>query len=137
MKFLEIHILLHHSHFYSHAYKRRDFSVIHNRNVPVISTLTPARGVTASQSIEIHKMTYFYSHAREGRDMFGVSNEPGTVEISTHTPARGVTSATVNGTTYNANFYSHAREGRDAHQKQLKHGRKISTHTPARGVTNS
>ena len=46
MKFLEIHILLHHSHFYSHAYKRRDFSVIHNRNVPVISTLTPMWSMT-------------------------------------------------------------------------------------------
>ena len=158
MKFLEIHILLHHSHFYSHAYKRRDFSVIHNRNVPVISTLTPARGVTASQSIEIHKMTYFYSHAREGRDMFGVSNEPGTVEISTHTPARGVTSSRrrkpgnctisthtpARGVTciwcgfgcHLENFYSHAREGRDVPGSNGgENVCVISTHTPARGVT--
>ena len=91
--------------------------------------------------------------------MFGVSNEPGTVEISTHTPARGVTSSRrrkpgnctisthtpARGVTciwcgfgcHLENFYSHAREGRDQNCRQDRGDIYISTHTPARGVTCS
>ena len=55
---------------------------------------------------------YFYSHAREGRDIY--ADPPWSYrQISTHTPARGVTE---NGFIWGMDY-------------------EISTHTPARGVT--
>ena len=78
-----------------------------------ISTHTPARGVTADLAEDVENCKNFYSHAREGRDLSGISD-------------RLVT----------RNFYSHAREGRDhGNSKLIMMPMVISTHTPARGVT--
>ena len=56
---------------------------------------------------------HFYSHAREGRDLFELCDKR---RIS--------------------NFYSHAREGRDFGDPGDDNSTEtISTHTPARGVT--
>ena len=57
---------------------------------------------------------YFYSHAREGRDVPACQESGIFALISTHTPARGVTPLLVQMVQKLTNFYSHAREGRDA-----------------------
>ena len=56
----------------------------------MISTHTPARGVTLIVRLEADLLINFNSHAGEGRD-FGIDVEKLEQGISTHTPARGVT----------------------------------------------
>ena len=75
--------------FYSHAREGRDPKSMVNLFWFIISTHTPARGVTLQRQ-RVAMNCNFYSHAREGRDADRLD---------------------VNGIF--ANFYSHAREGRD------------------------
>ena len=109
-----------------------------SRRIPIelkqiISTHTPARGVTWLESLTCGthpnfnphsregsdffsiKFNYidFNPHSREGSDLFVFSHPSNALRISTHTPARGVTQVSMddNGVL------------------------DISTHTPARGVT--
>ena len=56
----------------------------------MISTHTPARGVTFGDTDTCSYPAYFYSHAREGRDPI-LFLQGTAMPISTHTPARGVT----------------------------------------------
>ena len=86
--------------------------IVFSASTGVISTHTPARGVTANA---------LYTEMHE--------------TISTHTPARGVTISQIKKDAAIANFYSHAREGRDDKMNLLTVDYEISTHTPARGVT--
>ena len=98
---------------YSHTHMGHDQYFLAVQTASVISTHTPARGVT----IGTIENTYLKT------------------TISTHTPARGVTGVGEKETGRNENFYSHAREGRDVGRREIP---SISTHfysTPARGVT--
>ena len=79
----------------------------------MISTHTPARGVTGQGSGQYDRACNFYSHAREGRDFAESDISAEYICISTHTPARGVTSSSVAIIGVRTDFYSHAREGRD------------------------
>ena len=100
-------------HFYSHAREGRDGASSSPNSQPVISTHTPARGVTAYFAANHWMRSYFYSHAREGRDAPSFRYSTKYYAISTHTPARGVTKR----------------------RKLQTETDGISTHTPARGVT--
>ena len=78
----------------------------------MISTHTPARGVTINISINVNIKWNFNPHSRKGSDhTYLLLNFD--VTISTHTPARGVTHL-------GAALFAISV---------------ISTHTPARGVT--
>ena len=54
--------------FYSHAREGRDIGMDENIAQEIISTHTPARGVTWKRSMMRLIIMHFYSHAREGRD---------------------------------------------------------------------
>ena len=55
--------------FYSHAREGRDMKRTRKNNIDyMISTHTPARGVTRTVKPNERNSFYFYSHAREGRD---------------------------------------------------------------------
>lgn len=130
MRLLEIPILLHHSHFYSHAYKRRDFSVIHNRNSPVISTLTPC-------ILPVILSTISFLLLRPcGTWQESVDNLPETLKFLL-TRLLGAWPVLPGGADRIRNFYSQAHRGRDRTRRQRVHWwwHGISTHTPARGVT--
>ena len=123
----------------------------------MISTHTPAWGVTRWRDRRFTVAFNFNSHARVGRDLVSTDNTPASSAISTHTPAWGVTSYVVAlgaspeisthtpawGVTRcgqrqllrQAYFNSHARVGRDIGTLCPNHPHTISTHTPAWGVT--
>ena len=101
-----------------------------------ISTHTPARGVTM-----ILRNVCYYSRISTHTPARGVTVYALITQykltISTHTPARGVTPACPDSAPCCLHFYSHAREGRDILSDLLAlDTRIISTHTPARGVTH-
>ena len=122
-------------YFNSHARVGRDFMAKDEQTIFIISTHTPAWGVT---------LLIFF---QDSLDFF----------ISTHTPAWGVTLKFSSGGLakiyFNSharvgrdfirpwlypasfNFNSHARVGRDLSQILKNTKQKISTHTPAWGVT--
>ena len=100
----------------------------------VISTHTPAWGVTRANVRQRVPRTDFNSHARVGRDMitaqWGCAHTISThtpawgvtvfqlldtvhYHISTHTPAWGVTHSVSHETDVSRDFNSHARVGRD------------------------
>ena len=78
----------------------------------IISTHTPAWGVTAKSFIDSVLHSDFNSHARVGRDVLPDLTEPSQI-----------------------NFNSHARVGRDCLPACRYRAAHISTHTPAWGVT--
>ncbi len=78
----------------------------------VVSTHTPAWGVTALWKCPMERLSRFYSHARMGRDDL-LCSQCEWIEVSTHTPAWGVT-----------------KNSLDSITAVL-----VSTHTPAWGVT--
>ena len=98
--------------FNSHARVGRDVNWMGDLFWMIISTHTPAWGVTATR-YATRAQNDFNSHARVGRDCF-ISNHSLFDKISTHTPAWGVT------------IIAH----------KIRTSFKISTHTPAWGVTD-
>ena len=101
----------------------------------LISTHTPAWGVTRWRDRRFTVAFNFNSHARVGRDLVSTDNTPASSAISTHTPAWGVTTAGLLHFGGRRNFNSHARVGRDIVPHHVKPPLNISTHTPAWGVT--
>ena len=83
-----------------------------NREKLLISTHTPAWGVTTAGRLCIRIIQNFNSHARVGRDLADIRKKR-CAKISTHTPAWGVTALMQNKATAILHFNSHARVGRD------------------------
>ena len=120
--------------FYSHAREGRDIRGVSIITFNVISTHTPARGVTRDRmKAEYLQVISTHTPAR-GVTLIQYANSS-SVNISTHTPARGVTNISETSWPNGTNFYSHAREGRDVEFVENTVFVHISTHTPARGVT--
>ena len=77
-----------------------------------ISTHTPARGVTnnlPTESVDNHISTHTPARGVTGNEVVVCRR----LHISTHTPARGVTDTEGFEKWRQSHFYSHAREGRD------------------------
>ena len=85
----------------------------------MISTHTPARGVTEwFQEIDDLGM-YFYSHAREGRDLKTIYAVPRRRNFYSHA-REGRDGTTAMSTKEVGTFYSHAREGRDHGRRRVR-----------------
>ena len=111
----------------------RDYVDVWKDDTNIISTHTPAWGVTCAGRSKIYEV-YISTHT----PAWGVTNQAavafGIAAISTHTPAWGVTRQCV-GCRWRSDFNSHARVGRDTRFHVSSPFIGISTHTPAWGVT--
>ena len=124
----------------------------------IISTHSPARGLTSLTNMIPRTPIYFNSQPRKGADRAGALLNSITV-ISTHSPARGLTTRTTSATGHTCHFNSQPRKGADQIRQatkrkkmhfnsqprkgadeyfcKLRNAIAISTHSPARGLTGS
>ena len=98
--------------FNSHARVGRDFEDAGVETVRIISTHTPAWGVTLPSSVPVSCGTYFNSHARVGRDHLRRLPEPPQIDFNSHARV-GRDKYHFRRNRTGCDFNSHARVGRD------------------------
>ena len=101
----------------------------------IVSTHSPARGLTYCQIFSFPYNRCFNSQPRKGADRAASSANPGRRVVSTHSPARGLTAALFwYMIDQNVSTHSPARGLTDYTWDQVNLGF-VSTHSPARGLT--
>ena len=120
--------------FNSHARVGRDPVVYRVLQFVIISTHTPAWGVTAYNVRRHLHCGNFNSHARVGRDAYQDETLLTYIDFNSHARV-GRDFCDFLYLQFVFHFNSHARVGRDEKNRFLKCAISISTHTPAWGVT--